>query len=275
MFEFIGPLISAGASLLGGAQSRASNDAANRMNYEMAQQNLAFQREAAQHGISWKVADARNAGLAPLAALGAQTFNPSPVSVGAIGDSSFGTGIASAGQDISRALQATRSSQDKVDAFTKATQDLTIQKMGLENELLASQVRRANQVAMPPFPTAGKQRQIVDGQAATNIVSVDGDPVKPDDLKQAHSTVPSKALIRPFGYRLRTNPYFSDAQDVEDRYGDSEVGSSIQYLVNMGADHLYSLRRYLEDRSIARDKLGGSLRRSLNKYIDERRFNRN
>jgi len=45
-----------------------------------AREQFQFQKDLAANGIRMKVADARAAGLSPLAALGAQTFNPSPVS---------------------------------------------------------------------------------------------------------------------------------------------------------------------------------------------------
>lgn len=51
-------------------------------NRSASNRNADLQREFAQHGISWKVADAKRAGVHPLAALGAQTQSASPVYVG-------------------------------------------------------------------------------------------------------------------------------------------------------------------------------------------------
>lgn len=65
----VGALIGAGSSLLGGVMG---NQATSQQN----QANLQFQRQFAQHGISWKVADAKRAGIHPLAALGSQTSMP-------------------------------------------------------------------------------------------------------------------------------------------------------------------------------------------------------
>ena len=58
----LGSAIGAVGSLIGG--NIASNNANKQ--YEM-------QKEFAQNGIRWKVADAKAAGIHPLAALGAQT----------------------------------------------------------------------------------------------------------------------------------------------------------------------------------------------------------
>lgn len=249
-------LLGAGASILGGLFGKSSADKANEINQRNAEENLKFQREAAQSGIQWRVADAKAAGIAPLAALGAQTFNPSPVSVGAVADNSFGAGIASAGQNIGRAIDATRSSGDKVDAFTKATRDLTLQRMGLENEILASNLRTTMQAGRtPPMPLAGGTPQTIDGQSSTNRVTVGGYPVADDPIKQQFDTIPATAIIRPAGVPLKTNPYTTDAQDLEDRYGDviEEVGG----VANMGADGLYTLWQMYKDkpwvRSLFRD----------------------
>ena len=66
-----------------GVESQARHGAeAARLNLahqkEMNAKNAALQREFAQSGIQWKVADAKKAGLHPLAALGAQTASASP-----------------------------------------------------------------------------------------------------------------------------------------------------------------------------------------------------
>lgn len=60
---------SAGLNLLGGYLGSKSASDANQSNAEL-------QREFAQHGIRWKVADAKAAGIHPLAALGATTQGP-------------------------------------------------------------------------------------------------------------------------------------------------------------------------------------------------------
>lgn len=91
-----GALISGAASLLGGALSNDSNKAAVR-----AQTKL--QREFAQHGIRWKVADAKAAGLHPLFAMGAQSPQFSPTII----PDSMGPALSEAGQNVGRAVAAT------------------------------------------------------------------------------------------------------------------------------------------------------------------------
>lgn len=156
----LGALIGAGANIIGGLLGKSSAE-------KQASQNIAMQKEFAQKGIQWKVEDAKAAGLHPLAALGAQTSSFSPISVG--GDP-LAAGISSAGQDISRAVDATRSQSQRLDAYGKTVQDLNLRRMGLENELLASQIAKINQAGTPPpMPTAG-DRYLVDGQAQSGLV---------------------------------------------------------------------------------------------------------
>lgn len=140
----LGDLISAGMSLFGGFKAQKSQE-------KMAQQNIDLQKQFAQEGIQWKVNDAKAAGIHPLYALGAQTHSFSPVSVGDSLSSSF----ANAGQDIGRAINATSNVSQRVDAITKAAQGLALEKAGLENELLRSQIRRNNSAGSPPPSPAG------------------------------------------------------------------------------------------------------------------------
>lgn len=200
-----GPLISAGASLIGAKMTSDSSAKAARLN-AIAQANadqatrdhnlmlrneqwtredqlraneLQIQKEFAMNGIRWKADDARAAGIHPAFALGAQTssyssnvgnssYTPaSSSSIAPFTGSSMGSGIAQAGQDISRALQATRSEDQRADAYTKTVQDLTIQKMGMENALLASQLSKVNQGGgNPSFPSTAR-KNLIDGQGNT------------------------------------------------------------------------------------------------------------
>lgn len=71
----IGAIASIGSSLLGGLFGRSA-----------AKRQAALQREFAQKGIQWRVADAKKAGIHPLAALGSPGASYTPVSGSPMGD---------------------------------------------------------------------------------------------------------------------------------------------------------------------------------------------
>jgi len=200
----------------------------------IAAQNIANQREFAQNGIRWKVADAQAAGLHPLAALGAQTSSFSNV-VGSDGLKSDFSGL---GQDIGRAIDAGSTSSERTNrlggAVEKAATALTLEKSALENDLLRTQIAKQRAQIGPPFPSPVPLPQPGPDR------SVSGFAVKDDDLKQKPEDYPQTGIVRPFGYPLRANPWFSDGQQFEDRYGDSEIGSTIKFGVNTIADHIYT-----------------------------------
>lgn len=152
-------LISAGANIVGGFLGKQSAE-------KNAERNIKLQKDFAQQGIRWKVADAKAAGIHPLAALGAQTTSFSPISVG----NPLGEGLASAGQDISRAVNATRTAPERADAYTKTVQDLNVRRMGLENELLASQIAKINQAGIPPAMPSEAARHMLEGQGNSPLV---------------------------------------------------------------------------------------------------------
>lgn len=142
----LGSIISAGANLIGGWLG-------NRQREREQDQNIALQKEFAQHGIQWKVADAKAAGVHPLAALGAATHSYAPSTVGG---SPLGSGIAAAGQDIGRAINATANTQER--AVMAAAQ---LENMTLQNDLLRTQIIK-NSATNPQMPVG--TRWMIDGQ---------------------------------------------------------------------------------------------------------------
>lgn len=188
-------LIGAGASLIGGLFGQSQQNA-------RAAENDRLQREFAQSGIQWKVEDARKAGIHPLAALGAQTHSYTPQTVG----DSISPAFAAAGQDISRGIDATRSRTGRAAAVARTIEDLQLQRMGLENELLASKIavtRQAGQAV--PMPT-GPDISLIEGQ---------GD------------AVPAMSL-RAFGDRFNAgmgaipvNPAWTSADEISRVFGDN------------------------------------------------------
>lgn len=269
MFDFLGNLVSAGlnwwnasenrdaqreanerniayqreANAANLAQARELNTINNAQQAKYADLNLAQQRDFAQQGIRWKVDDARAAGLHPLAALGAQVSSFSPISVGsssifseskAPSVSAETMDLGNMGQDLSRAISAGSTAPERLSRVQRTVQAIatgqTLEKASLENDLLRATIAKTrSQIGPPiPLPQPGPNR------------TVSGFPVSDDEIKQKAEDHPQTGIVRPFGYPLRTNPFFSDGQQFEDRYGDSEIGSTIKFGVNTLADHIYT-----------------------------------
>lgn len=183
-------------AVLGAVGSLASSIFGNKA----AEDQADLQREFAQNGIRWKVNDAIKAGIHPLYALGAQTTAYSPVTVG-------GADWGGVGQNIGSAIDSMRTPAEKADGFTKTVQGLTLQKMGLENELLASQVRLVNQPARGP------------GMPGTRMIDGQGNTPDADVLKTG------------FGVELKKAAGLSPASDWENFAG--EPGDWIGGILNI------------------------------------------
>lgn len=151
--------------------------------------NIALQREFAQSGIQWKVEDAKKAGIHPLYALGASTTSFSPVSVGASAPTSFARDLGSMGQDISRAVNATRTGDQRVDAYSTAAAQLSLEKAGLENELLRANINKIRQQINPPLPSPGGN--FIPGQGDTPPII----KVKPGETETSSPYNPSQAAV--------------------------------------------------------------------------------
>lgn len=209
VFPLLGAVIGAGASLIGGAMNNSAQAAANRANIAATEkanaQNLAAQKEFAQQGIRWRVEDAERSGIHPLYALGAQTpsFSPS-FQAGHTEAGRPGDGLSAAGQDIGRAVSSTLTQPER--AYNQAMMTLQMERGALENELLRSQINRERVGTMAM------------GTPVTGRVS--------GDALMFH------------GAPWDTNPQTTDAQSVENRYGD--LVSSLYGLGVVGSDVLYN-----------------------------------
>lgn len=231
-FGLIGGLISGGLSFLGGEKNRESQEAYNAQQLQVAQQNLAQQREFAQHGVQWKVDDAKAAGINPLAALGASTTSFSPISLGGEAPKS-GEGFSNMGQDLQRAFKAASTAGMREESDNAELRKLQLEKASLENDVLRQEINskqmrhgRLNGQIGPAMPVAH--------------TITENAPVKGDDVKQKPEDYPATKIVRPFGYPLLAAPALSDGQQFEDRYGDSEIGSTLKFGVNTIADHAYT-----------------------------------
>lgn len=222
MLDFLGSLISSGTNYFLGKSNQDTQK-------EIAAQNIALQKEFAQQGISWKVADAKNAGIHPLAALGAQTSSFSPVSVGT-------QDMSSVGQDLGRAVKALSTEKDREDQAKGEATKIALQKGKLENEVLKTEVasRRARladfsgQVGPPvPIPRPGPAR------------SPSGYAIKEKDLEQTPDSPPSTAGYNLWGFPIKTRPGWSDAQTLEDRGG--EWAGDVLGIPNIPADVFHTM----------------------------------
>lgn len=117
-------LIGSGLSFLGGQQAMNMNAGQQEYANTLAYQQQQFERQAAQQGIQWRVADAKLAGISPLVALGAPTFNPGAISVGGGNfDNPYagaGAGLSSMGQDLSRAAMAAQTEDTRMQTVLAA-----------------------------------------------------------------------------------------------------------------------------------------------------------
>lgn len=156
--------IPAVASLVGGIMGKKATDDANQTQRDLAGLNVDVQREFAQQGVRWRVEDAKKAGIHPLVALGAQTTSFSPVSVGTAPNTSMANAVSNMGQDISRAVQATRTSQERTMADLQLQgARLDVEGKAIDNQIKNSQLQKMNSTG-PSFP--GSQ-SFIPGQGDT------------------------------------------------------------------------------------------------------------
>lgn len=210
-----GSIVSAGASLVGGLMGKKSGE-------EQQENNAALQKEFAQNGIRWKVADAKAAGIHPLAALGAQTQSYTPMVIG----DPMADALANAGQDIGGAINRQQTNQERADTMAKQTaavaarqkvvDGMATTRANLENSklqseiaLLNSQIRR-NMMGMPP-PMPDNLTQ--SGPTAAQRGGP-GYVIKPAEVTASGSNPAVTAGV---------NPGFSDF-----RIGGKDVGFNIQ-----------------------------------------------
>lgn len=146
-----GALISGGASLVGGLFGKSQG----KKNRKLAREQMAMQKEFAQHGVRWRVEDARAAGIHPLAALGMQSMSFSPVY--AQHDNSMGEAFADAGQNLGRAVAAQMTPDQRrmtalgLAAAEKQLEEADARILALQSEA-ARNMQEANAVKTFPVP---------------------------------------------------------------------------------------------------------------------------
>lgn len=151
------------AGYIAASEQRRSDEAMNQKNMDFAREQFDYQKYANENSLEIKLRDAARAGIHPLAALGASPGgNISPVAASQVPTQSDVGNLALMGQDISRSLLASQNSEERM-----ITQ-LTLQKMGLENSLLETQIMKMQQ-DMVNQPVAPGTNTFIPGQSNSPI----------------------------------------------------------------------------------------------------------
>lgn len=240
----IGGIASGIGSIIGSNNSAASAEAINRANYE-------HQKEFAQNGIRWKVADAKAAGLHPLAALGSLTSGYTPSAV--VGDSPDFSFLRDIGQDVGRAIDAKSTAAERAANKAKIDQgtNLELEGKSLDNEYkralikgetqdqalkLANAAVRSSwsQQLPPPMPSLARDGSLMPGQS--NATSPGGIETKPAEIVVNEPGRPGqeRGSVTELGF-TRTNdggyvPVMSN--DAKNRLDDDIIGSTLWHLRN-------------------------------------------
>lgn len=201
IFGFLGSALGAATSLFG------------------AKENYKHQKEFAQHGVQWKADDARAAGLHPLYAMSASTPTFAPVS----GYDNAGTQMASAGQDLSRAMDSTRTKSDRAGAVA-STEALTNAR--LQNELLRTQILAAkvaiSKASNPPFPPISPDTSALPGQGDANLTD---QPLKREGFNKANPSHEAGSVAEMGFLRTPTGYFPIKSKDAMDRMDEDNIGS--------------------------------------------------
>lgn len=132
--------------------------------------NIALQKEFAQHGVQWRVEDAKAAGIHPLAALGMQGMQFSPV----YSQSGAGEALSSAGQAIGRAVGGTahdKAMQNLALAAAQKSLEESDARIGALRSEEARNYREANAAQTFPVPDPFWDQFGVSAGVADKIVS--------------------------------------------------------------------------------------------------------
>lgn len=248
--SLVGAGISVLGNLFGGSQRDSATRDANAANIAAQErinaQNIALSRENnaaviadkardrelqqifAQQGIRWKADDARAAGIHPLYAMGANTvsYAASPIglttpSLGAATvqpEGSMGTALAQSGQDISRAINSTRTQNERAAAVVATSQGLQLENMGLQNELLRAQIAKINTGLNPPMPSISDAYKL-EGQTSSGVKVKDVEIEKsgPDGSHAAGAVADTHYSRSPTGWPV------VPSKDVKERIEDMVI----------------------------------------------------
>lgn len=201
-------VIAGGAAILGGAMANRSNRKAaastNETQLQIQAENTALQREFAQSGIRWKVADAKAAGLHPLYAMGTNTaqFSPAIPALTTPDQSGLGRGLAEAGQHVGRSIQAQQTADQR--AITQATLSHLVAQTGKEDAMAAYYASEAARNRQSAFSSSALPEGTVDiGPLVKNVPDevIRHDPRDPARTAGVHPG--TSTFTMPGGVRLR------------------------------------------------------------------------
>lgn len=198
----IGDIISAGGRVIGGFLDRDTANKNRDQEMRIAQQNMALQKQFAQEGIRWKVEDAKAAGIHPVYAMGANTVSFSPVSISGGSSSNWSDTLGNMGQDVSRAIQSTRTAPERRDAFTQTAEALELEGKKLDNDIkrasLASQVAKVRQSQVGPpmpdmVPKSGEFEDIPRLRGDTGEINTNSRVVNAEDIEKRYGDIAQEA----------------------------------------------------------------------------------
>ena len=165
--------------------------------------NANLQRDFAQHGVRWRVADAKAAGIHPLYAMGANLPSAAPIQAGDTGTSKrqvLGRAIESAGQSVGNYLSRREQVANQRIATTQGQENARLQNMYLHAQIVGQGIQnRDNAVSRPGIPGGAS---LIPGQGSTNLqygstqggtggaIATNTDPTNP---KGYHILLPGEA----------------------------------------------------------------------------------
>lgn len=205
-------MISAGANLAGGLMGRSSAEKATAA-------NIALQKQFAQKGIQWRVADANKAGIHPLYAMGAATHSFSPVAF----SDPMPNAMANMGQDISRAVASTATAEQRV------MQGLVLENAQLQNDLLRKRIAQMDQVGPAVPATHSTSGGTMTPIAAMSGLPWSGAPGWSEFPGSATVSAPSDKVegVKIGGYNFIRNPQkYSAGQTIQNEYDEHVAGAA-------------------------------------------------
>lgn len=214
--------------MLGALAGLAGSVVSGLFGNKQASDNIKYQKQFAKTGIQWRVEDAKKAGIHPLAALGANTHSFAPVQGG------DWSGLASAGQDLGRAIEARTTEKQRVDGYAAELRKLQLERGRLENDVLradlASRVAKVKQPGNPPAVADAQNPNLIPGQG--NSPGIENKPMERQGWDDANPQREA-GVISDTGYSWTGTGYAPNfSKDFMDRAEDDMLGKAAWYMRN-------------------------------------------